>query len=92
MTIEAILNDTTQNENNVNLTITYNNNSTLNITLAGQLDVTMSNTDKLITKPMNEIITNDQTNEWSSNMTAPTITATIEITVFKISILNPGIN
>jgi Secretion system C-terminal sorting domain/Kelch motif len=50
LTLEAVLNDTTQNESNGNITITYNNNSTLNITLAGELDVTLSsdfNTDKL---------------------------------------------
>lgn len=42
MIIEVTLNDTTQNESNGNVEVTYNNNSTLNIGLDGNLDPTLS--------------------------------------------------
>ncbi|EGV44535.2 T9SS C-terminal target domain-containing protein [Bizionia argentinensis JUB59] len=42
LTIEAVLNNTTRDESNGSVTVTYNNNSTLTISLAGTLDPTFS--------------------------------------------------
>ena len=40
--IQAVLNDTSQNQSNGNVQVTYNNNTTLNIALEGTLNPTLS--------------------------------------------------
>lgn len=44
ITIEAVLNDTTQSESDGTVTVTYNNNSTLTIQLDGELNTLSNNT------------------------------------------------
>ena len=49
LTISIILNDTTEDESNGTVTVTYNNSSTVDITLDGELDGTLSNPSESIT-------------------------------------------